>query len=325
MAKQILDEIFLELEIPQENKSNYDLIANDIYKLAIEIGINKEQYKDFIKRNISDTDEFKVKYSCYLNPLIEKTFDRIKQPNDGNCFFHTLATALKLNHDIVRRRICDYIDSHRTFFEPMISVDSSHNTFENYIKKMRLNGQYGGTPEIIAAMMMYNRPIIVYTMNGTILQSYINTIIENNISGEPIYIYACNAYSDRDPSHYELLKIKSAKLEEIKHEYDLMITNAQDRAVRKQIKEEQQHKLQIERLKQLEREQEQIKQERIKQERLEREQLEQERLAQQRAFEHWEQEKKSEELVKDMINHPDKYRLKYLKYKQKYLLLKNNF
>lgn len=80
---------------------------------------------------------------------------------DGNCFFRSLADQIEdceHNHAEYRVKVMDYVERHQEDFEPFFSFgegeDEDDADFSEYIARMRLDGEWAGNYEIIAAVSL---------------------------------------------------------------------------------------------------------------------------------------------------------------------------
>ena len=88
---------------------------------------------------------------------------------DGNCFFRSLADQIEdceHNHAEYRAKVMDYVERHREDFEPFFSFgegeDEEDADFSEYIARMRLDGEWAGNYEIIAAARALDVHIMVH-------------------------------------------------------------------------------------------------------------------------------------------------------------------
>ncbi|GLE11460.1 hypothetical protein PINS_up023892 [Pythium insidiosum] len=62
-------------------------------------------------------------------------------------------------HDEIRKRVVDYIESKRDDFEPFMEDEEK---FENYCRRMREDGTWGGNQEIYAAARLFTMYIVIH-------------------------------------------------------------------------------------------------------------------------------------------------------------------
>jgi hypothetical protein len=126
-----------------------------------------------------------------------------KMNGDGNCLFRSLSDQLfkdgGKDHNIVRSVVCDYIsmniDSFSGFFIDDIDINE-------YINKMRQNGEWGDNLEIYAAAMSYSRTITIFQDGLANNNSRIS--IGNGLSQPPLMLL----YDGR--KHYDSVVPSSA-------------------------------------------------------------------------------------------------------------------
>ncbi|KAG6613922.1 OTU ovarian tumor-like cysteine protease [Phytophthora cinnamomi] len=81
---------------------------------------------------------------------------------DGNCLFRALSDQLyghERRHLELRRRLVDFIDLERAFFEPFVAGEG----VVEYCERLREAGAWGGHPELVAASRLLGVNIIVHT------------------------------------------------------------------------------------------------------------------------------------------------------------------
>lgn len=88
---------------------------------------------------------------------------RVKEiEGDGNCLFRSLSdqiTGDPEGHWDMRCKICDFIEEEREDFEPFMEDDED---FDDYLERMRADGEWGGNQELCAAARLYNALIVVH-------------------------------------------------------------------------------------------------------------------------------------------------------------------
>jgi hypothetical protein len=127
---------------------------------------------------------------CFVNNLIRDRFINIPIVGDGNCLFSSLGYILNKTNNVVRKEICDYLKNN-------IHKFSEYGIDQNYINNMSKNYTYGGYVEISVASILYNYSIIIYNKNG--FNVYYNK------SNKLIFLYHCSYDENYDPNHFELL------------------------------------------------------------------------------------------------------------------------
>ncbi|KAL3665070.1 hypothetical protein V7S43_009704 [Phytophthora oleae] len=81
---------------------------------------------------------------------------------DGNCLFRAISDQLyghERRHLELRRRLVDFIDLERAFFEPFVAGEG----VLEYCARLREAGAWGGHPELVAASRLLGINIIVHT------------------------------------------------------------------------------------------------------------------------------------------------------------------
>mmetsp|Transcript_15464 Transcript_15464/g.39476 ORF Transcript_15464/g.39476 Transcript_15464/m.39476 type:complete len:379 (-) Transcript_15464:319-1455(-) len=81
--------------------------------------------------------------------------------SDGNCLFRAIARQVFADpeqHDILRERCLDHMESNREHFSPYVSED-----YSEYIRRKRRLGCFGNNLEIQAMAELFGRPIQIYS------------------------------------------------------------------------------------------------------------------------------------------------------------------
>ena len=88
---------------------------------------------------------------------------------DGNCLFRALAHQLTRNeqrHADVRHSVVEHMASHKEEFAPFLTFGEGEQeddaTFEDYVERMRRDGEWGGQPELLAAVQALRVDIVVH-------------------------------------------------------------------------------------------------------------------------------------------------------------------
>ena len=211
------------------------LVDNETIKpLVIEITNNMLEFglsNDSIIQNIEDIlkERKLLKFECIFGRLLVTYFTRENIPEDGNCFFYCIALALnkihlvqKYNAIIVRREVCDFIDSNRALLIQF--TEATEIKRENYTQQMRQDKMYGGEPEMIAVMLLYHLKINIIDgvqhKTATRLTDFYTRLFSALLKKESnsdfddippfyntIYLYHCTSIEDSPQmNHYELLE-----------------------------------------------------------------------------------------------------------------------
>jgi OTU domain-containing protein 3 len=108
---------------------------------------------------------------------------------DGNCLFRSLSDQLYYDygnkHKQTRQDICDYIEFMEEEFCVFLVLDENETdedaaNFEEYVRTMRSDGEWGGNLELVAAARLYGRNIKVFSMAAAYTIDH-----GNEISGGP--------------------------------------------------------------------------------------------------------------------------------------------
>ena len=84
-----------------------------------------------------------------------------KSDGDGNCLFRSISHQLYGTEDfhaVIRSKCVDYMEFMRDFYQNFINDRDA----DEYFAIMRVDGTWGGEPEIQALMELYERPIQIY-------------------------------------------------------------------------------------------------------------------------------------------------------------------
>ena len=121
----------------------------------------KEKDRPKPKKNSGDND---------FRKLLEGDDTRIinEMAEDGNCLFRSLSDQLYRDygekHDKVRSEICDYLKENKESFQSFVVLDEEDDadhsdeyasSYEEYLNRMRQEGEWGGNPELVAAARLY--------------------------------------------------------------------------------------------------------------------------------------------------------------------------
>ena len=89
-----------------------------------------------------------------------------------SCLFDTLCTHVSLSSSELRNNICNYLTDNPKMFDDtraedyVMWNDEGYGNLEQYIRRMRNSGSWGGAIEIKAFCNMYNKHINVYDNRG---------------------------------------------------------------------------------------------------------------------------------------------------------------
>jgi len=122
---------------------------------------------------------------------------------DGNCLFRSIGAQIQRNHTDVRMDILRFFimykksKIHGKTISEYIS-ESNNCTLQEYIQKMRRDGEWGGYIEMFAAAWLYEITIHVFVENG----EYYNRI-------EDIGDYQDHVFLLFSGNHYSILNLKN--------------------------------------------------------------------------------------------------------------------
>ena len=89
----------------------------------------------------------------------------VKSKGDGNCLFRSVAQEVygdQLHHDKVRQEVADHIVKETGYYFDFIDHKDGFNA---YIAELRTNGEWGGDIELQAASELYNKRVLVYSLD----------------------------------------------------------------------------------------------------------------------------------------------------------------
>lgn len=132
-------------------------------------------------------------------------------PGDGHCLLRAVATEVYGTADYLRARptiaatlratpnLCDFIEG--------TGEQQRQGFVEQYLMDMERSDIRGGHPEIVAAVIMYRRPVVVFMYGRDIAtgQPTLHRLRADNggvVTGQPIYLL----YSS---GHFDLLRATS--------------------------------------------------------------------------------------------------------------------
>lgn len=198
-----------------------------------------------------------LKYECYFPDILSRYFTQVTAPNDGNCFFHCIALALNINGETnytaerVRRGICKYMKDYKPFLQQFVAFSENvigDISYDEYVTRMEKNNEWGGEPEMLVVMYLYNLRIINFTdvnkkrdnlypphtaTMSTLLRKNDDTVLSQEELPKftrTIYLYHCSKNEESTRmQHFELLKPIRGKEEEIKEkEVEARVTQIMD-------------------------------------------------------------------------------------------------
>lgn len=128
---------------------------------------NKQKQKHHGHQNTSSssTDD-----TQFRNNILNQGNTIIDMKSDGNCLFRSLSDQLYHDsgskHDVVRDEICNHLSQNKETFECFLLMEDDDEDimdFEEYVAKMRGDGEWGGNVELYAASRVYRRSIRIYS------------------------------------------------------------------------------------------------------------------------------------------------------------------
>ena len=129
-----------------------------------------KEVKRKMRKKMAKTDAFKLS-NVYLQYY--KDFDqeiktmkiRLKDViGDGNCLFRAFADQVdgqENTHIVMREEACRYMVAHQEFFEPFLDEEED-GSFQNYIKLMLKNGEWGGHLELQALCECFKCVVVIH-------------------------------------------------------------------------------------------------------------------------------------------------------------------
>eukprot|EP00551_Chaetoceros_affinis_P004351 CAMPEP_0203668668 /NCGR_PEP_ID=MMETSP0090-20130426/5238_1 /ASSEMBLY_ACC=CAM_ASM_001088 /TAXON_ID=426623 /ORGANISM="Chaetoceros affinis, Strain CCMP159" /LENGTH=430 /DNA_ID=CAMNT_0050533167 /DNA_START=163 /DNA_END=1455 /DNA_ORIENTATION=+ len=136
------------------------------------------QYNKNNKNNKKDKKGTKEKKDDYtFRQKIEHNGEReiIEMTADGNCLFRSISDQIYgdygQRHDAVRDEICNYLEANGDDFRVYLLLEGSGDNddvcdFDEYVRQMRKDGEWGGDVEIVCAARLYKRAITIFSNVG---------------------------------------------------------------------------------------------------------------------------------------------------------------
>ena len=124
---------------------------------------DKKQEKRAKKRNQIDKHDD----ASFRHQLEGSNHRRIHEmAEDGNCLFRSLSDQLYgdygQKHVLIRSQICEYLEENEDNFKGFVVLDEDEensdehaSSYEEYIDRMKQEGEWGGNPELVAAAQLY--------------------------------------------------------------------------------------------------------------------------------------------------------------------------
>ena len=106
----------------------------------------------------------------FRNSLLNQGNIINEMDSDGNCLFRSISDQLYhdngARHDIVRHDVCEHLSTNKEEFQHFLLMgddDEDVLDIDEYIEKMRQDGEWGGNVEIVVASRVYKRNIMVFS------------------------------------------------------------------------------------------------------------------------------------------------------------------
>ncbi|KAH9259266.1 hypothetical protein BASA81_002309 [Batrachochytrium salamandrivorans] len=110
---------------------------------------------------------------------------KMKEINpDGNCLYGAVANQLEVctgeveSVDDLRNRAANVMERNRDLFEPFLPEDEE---FEQYVSRVRVNGEWGGEMELRALSLALQRPIWVHCVHSPVVKMGQQEFTESSI------------------------------------------------------------------------------------------------------------------------------------------------
>jgi hypothetical protein len=132
----------------------------------------------------------------------------IEEQRDGNCLFRAFAHQLlgdAERHHEVRARCYEHMLSEKDYFWPFVASDA--DSISSYINSQRMDGKWGGEPELLALAEAYNKRVRVWLLQ--------NDALSQKTYFESATTLSCVELSYHGGSHYNSLLVLSGKLQEL--------------------------------------------------------------------------------------------------------------
>ena len=188
-STQINNNVFEDVFIELNDKSD----SNTIQTKSDDLNVNLPIEFDIFKPNFFSE-----------NNIISKRI-----VGDGNCLFRAVSLAVygsEDNHSSLRAEALNYINLNRETLEGFITSDEN---FDEYITRLRKDGEWAGEIEITALREIISKPIYVYS-------NYHKTItgLDINMNGEDLgndiillnYFKEIDNYDFKIGGHYDLFE-----------------------------------------------------------------------------------------------------------------------
>ena len=203
-----------------ENNDLNDAIFNELYNKY-----KKENRTDpfipYITDYINNLPECMLvkkpteKLECKLFFTLRDNYIHVPQPPDGNCLYHSLNYILRTGytHSMLRKNIIQYMIDNKKglLMNDWINLKLEHSykkTFDEYIKYMANEGNYGGDIEIYIASRIYQCKINAFDNTGILIEEIDHfTKFIYKRSDKIVYLYHC-ILTNGLANHFDALTLK---------------------------------------------------------------------------------------------------------------------
>ncbi len=127
---------------------------------------------------------------------------------DGNCMFRAISLAeygTEDKHLELRKVAIEYIQNNESFFNAFIT--SEKESFDDYVTRLKQNGEWGGEHEISAMKEILGRPIYVYSNKFKTVTGLNQNLNGDNLTGDVILLHYFDGIDTKNfekAAHYEL-------------------------------------------------------------------------------------------------------------------------
>ncbi|KAJ8602496.1 hypothetical protein CTAYLR_001246 [Chrysophaeum taylorii] len=151
-----------EKRVRKEEEGNRDREAREVREQRLaRREAKKEAKKKRGKRHSSDEDKL------FRSQLSELGLGIAVMDGDGNCLFRSLEDQLYGNegkgHFELRSKIARFEEEEREHFEHFVEDDEP---FDDYVARMRTDGEWGGNLEMVAASMLFKSHVVVHQLSS---------------------------------------------------------------------------------------------------------------------------------------------------------------
>mmetsp|Transcript_37241 Transcript_37241/g.78542 ORF Transcript_37241/g.78542 Transcript_37241/m.78542 type:complete len:333 (-) Transcript_37241:115-1113(-) len=127
----------------------------------------KKQHHHQHHGNNYDYDDDDAKFR---NALLNQGHVIHEMNADGNCLFRSLSDQLYddrgAKHDVIRHDVCNHLSKNKEEFSHFLLMDDDDEDvidIDEYISKMREDGEWGGNVEVVVASRVYKRNIMLFS------------------------------------------------------------------------------------------------------------------------------------------------------------------